>query len=685
MTHGAAATKPARPGPRSVASQIFVAGALVVAGALGLVFLLTVTRARAVAERSLARELNTTRAAIEDALGQRTMSVQRLAAGLAAVPTYYSRYEAALARRDLASLLDQAEEYQQQLAASWVMLVDQQGTLAAWSLHPERTGEDFSSGALVRRALAGDSASGAWLEPGDQGDAIYQTIAVPMRPPGGGAVAGALIAALAVDTRDAASLRRQTGSEIVLAVIDSSRRAHVATSTMAGSARPALERALSARSADGHVEVRGDGLDDGYIGAANPLVTAGGDTVGLLVGLRSRRQALAAVDPLPTSVLVAFVAGLLLALGAGLVVSRRIAAPIRALVRATRGARQGEYGVSLPDHAPREIGELADAFHALLDDLRAKDDLVAVLQHEHRARAPGSSPAAGLAPGAIFANRYEIVGLLGAGGMGAVYRVVDRELGETVALKTLHSEDLRQDQGLLDRFREEIRLARRITHRNVVRTHDLGVVDDVYYLTMELVEGRSLDDLIAQEGRLPVGAVQSIGMQMLRALEAAHEVGVVHRDIKPPNLLLGGSGLLKVTDFGIARLVNATLGQRKFTSTGMIVGSPAYMAPEQLAGDPVDARADIYAAGAVLFECLTGKGPHDDLTLQQVFARSVTDASAPDPTTLRPELPPALAAVVRSALAPRPDRRFGSAREMLAALEAVGMRTMGTAAGRAND
>ncbi|MBC7894793.1 MAG: protein kinase [Cytophagaceae bacterium] len=657
---------------RSVASQIFIAGALVVAGALGLVFMLTATRARTVADRSLGLELNTTRIAIEAALEQRLTSLQRLAAGLTAVPTYYSRFEAALTARDLPSFLDQAEEYRDQLDAAWVMLLDQRGTLAAWSLHPERSGEDFSGGRLVVRALGGEVASGAWLEPGEGGDQVFQTIAVPMRPPGGGAIAGALIAALAVDTRTAATLRRQTGSEIVLALIDSARVAHVAASTMPAGDTAALERAFTSRTADGHVEV------SDFIGAASPLVTAGGDTVGLLVGLRSRAQALAMVDPLRSSTFVAFAAGLLLALGAGLLISRRIAAPLRALVRATRGARQGDYAVTLPGNAPREIGELADAFHALLDDLKAKEELVAVMQHDRKGRVTTTSPASRLANGEIFANRYQIVDLIGVGGMGAVYRALDKELGETVALKTLRTEELRQDETSLDRFREEIRLARRITHRNVVRTHDLGIVGDLYYLTMELVEGRPLDDLIAQEGQLPIGAVQSIGVQMLRALEAAHEVGVVHRDIKPPNLLLDASGLLKVTDFGIARLVNETLGKRKFTSTGMIIGSPAYMAPEQLAGDPVDARADVYAAGAVLYECLTGKGPHDDLTLQQIFARSVNDAPALDPTALRPDLPAAMAAVVRGALAPRPDRRFASASEMLAALEAVSVRGTGT-------
>jgi serine/threonine protein kinase len=258
--------------------------------------------------------------------------------------------------------------------------------------------------------------------------------------------------------------------------------------------------------------------------------------------------------------------------------------------------------------------------------------------------------------------------------MGAVYRVVDRELGEMVALKALTPELMDHEAGALDRFRDEIRLARRISHRNVVRTHVLGVVGDVYYLTMELIEGRALSELIEQEGQLPPGAVQLIGLQLLRALEAAHDVGVVHRDIKPSNVLLDARGVRKVTDFGIARLADETLGRRKLTVTGMVMGTPAYMAPEQLAGDVVDGRTDLYSAGAVLYECLTGRGPHEGLTLQQLFARGASDAPAPDPQQLRPEVPPGIASVVRRAMASRPERRWASARDMLVALEAAGSR-----------
>ncbi len=654
---------------RSVASQIFAASVVVVAGTLLLVWLLTASRMRQVSEVGLARELATTRVAVEGALAQRSASKMPLAAGLTSVPTYFSRVEQALARQDLATLLDQAEEYRDQLGAAWTMLLDQRGTMSAWTLHPERTGEDFSEGALVRRALGGDTASGAWLEPSDSVDHLYQSIAVPIRRPGGQTVEGSLIAAFALDDTLLTQLNQQTGSEIALVTLDTLGRARLSATTLGGALRQAMAAAIDQRSEGGQVTLDAAGSENAYIGSASALRTAGGDTVGLMVGLRSRREAMAAVEPLRRSTWLGFGAGLLLALVAGLLISRRIASPIRQLVKATQAARDGDYSVTLPGHGPREVGELAGAFQGLMDDLRAKEELVGVLQHERHTREMQAAAGATLEPGAIFANRYQIVKHLGTGGMGTVYRATDRELGETVALKALRAELVDRESGVIDRFREEIRLARRISHRNVVRTHDLGVVGDVYYLTMEYMEGRALDDVLTQEGRLPAGAVRSIGVQMLRALDAAHEVGVIHRDIKPPNLLIDRQGLLKITDFGIARLADETTRQRKLTATGMVVGTPAYMAPEQLAGDDIDVRADIYAAGAVLYECLTGKSPHDGLTLPQLFLRAQQDKPAPDPREIVPEIPATLAEVVRRALSLNRDKRFATAREMLAALE----------------
>jgi serine/threonine-protein kinase len=650
---------------RGVTTQIFVASVVVVAAALGVVFALTVTRARRVAERAIELELSTTRSAVDDALSQRTVAMQRLAAGLVAVPTYFSRFEAALQRGDQATLLDQADEFRGQLGANWTLMTDGRGRVAAWTMHPDRIGEPLGGGALVDRALAGDTTSGAWIEPFADGDTLYQAVAVPFRAPGGGPVQGILIGAVLYDSALAGALRRHTGSEIVIASRDTYGKLHLASTTLDTGSHAAVLAALAGSRGGEALRVA---LADGeWIGARRPLLTAGGDTIGELIGLRSRTQALAAIDSLRTSILVSFALGLLLALVVSVISARRIAAPIRELVAATRGAREGRFELVLPDRGPREIGELSQGFRALIDDLRAQQDLVQMLQKERTAllQPPGE-----LQPGSVFGERYEVLSLLGSGGMGEVYRALDRELNEPVALKTLRADLMNDDATLLERFREEIRLARRITHRNVVRTHDLGVLSGIYYLTMEWIDGKSVADLLRTEGRLPLGVVQTIGTQLCRALSAAHEVGVVHRDIKPPNLLLDRSGVLKVTDFGIARLLDsASDAARKLTGTGMVVGTADYMAPEQLGGDVVDARADLYAAGAVLYECLTGASPHAGIPLHELMMRSMRGDAAPDPREKRTDLPAPLAAVVMRALAGRPDDRWPTARAMLRELD----------------
>src|SRR5437762_4848400 len=160
---------------------------------------------------------------------------------------------------------------------------------------------------------------------------------------------------------------------------------------------------------------------------------------------------------------------------------------------------------------------------------------------------------------------------------------------------------LADDADALERFKSEIRLARRISHRNVVRTHDLGEASGLYYITMEYVEGKSLKDLIRERGRLPAAVTLPIAKQLCRALEVAHEEGVIHRDIKPQNMVVGPDGVLKVMDFGIARLATRA-PETGHTQAGMVVGTPEYMAPEQLLGEELDGRADLYSAGAVIQE-----------------------------------------------------------------------------------
>jgi len=228
-----------------------------------------------------------------------------------------------------------------------------------------------------------------------------------------------------------------------------------------------------------------------------------------------------------------------------------------------------------------------------------------------------------------------------------VYRAFDRELGEVIALKTVRPDVLAMDGSALERLKSEIRLARRISHRNVVRTHDLGEADGVYFITMEYVTGTSLRDLIERGAPLPTPAVVAIAKQLCRALEVAHEQGVIHRDIKPQNLMVQPDGTLKVMDFGVARLLERA---SQLTSAGMVVGTPAYMAPEQLLDDPVDGRVDLYAAGVVLYECLTGQRPVEATTPAALLGKLLTAAPRP-PHEVNRAVPVALSVVVMSALA----------------------------------
>jgi serine/threonine protein kinase/tetratricopeptide (TPR) repeat protein len=258
----------------------------------------------------------------------------------------------------------------------------------------------------------------------------------------------------------------------------------------------------------------------------------------------------------------------------------------------------------------------------------------------------------------VLAGRYEILGLLGAGGMGSVYRAYDRELEETVALKTLR-EGTAATPRVLERFKREVRLARRVTHPNVARMFDIGEHESDRFITMEYVEGEPLAALIAREGRLLPARAADIATAICAGLEAAHAVGVVHRDLKPENILIERSGRVVITDFGIACAREDPADRAK--TVGGVVGTPAYMAPEQVEALPdLDARADIYALGVMLFEMLTGLMPWRG---DSVYTLATARLSNPPPSPLElcPDLPEAFARVVLRCMARERGDRYQSA------------------------
>ena len=274
---------------------------------------------------------------------------------------------------------------------------------------------------------------------------------------------------------------------------------------------------------------------------------------------------------------------------------------------------------------------------------------------------PASAVRHGTAGAVVLAGRYEVLALLGVGGMGAVYRARDLELDELVALKMLRRE-LVAVPGILERFRQEVKLARKVTSPHVARTFDIGEHEGEKFLTMELVDGESLADEIERAGAMPVARVAAIAADVCNGLAAAHAASVVHRDLKPENVLLGRDGSIKITDFGIAT------AQADVRSTHGISGTPAYMAPEQVTADAkIDARADIYAFGLMLYEMLTGEIPwKGDSAFAVASARLL--AGPPDVRALRPDVPTALAELVLRCMAKDRNERPGDARDLVETL-----------------
>ncbi len=269
-----------------------------------------------------------------------------------------------------------------------------------------------------------------------------------------------------------------------------------------------------------------------------------------------------------------------------------------------------------------------------------------------------------IAPGTVIDGRYEVLSRIGTGGMADVYLARDQLLGRQVAVKLLHHR-FAEDQEFVERFRREASSAAGLSHPNVVAIFDRGEWDGTYYIAMEYLPGRSLKTVVREQGPLdPLSAIDVVA-QILHAARFAHGRGVIHRDLKPHNVILDGEGRAKVTDFGIARA-----GASDMTLTGSIMGTAQYLSPEQAQGQAVSAASDLYAVGIVLYELLTGAVPFDGETAVTIALKQVS-ATPPPPSALNPAVPPELDAVVARALAKDPAERFADADEFLGALEYV--------------
>lgn len=602
-------------------------------------------------------------------------------------------FKALVENTDEATILDSLRERNLELKADFFIATDPEGVVLARTDRPGAQGDDLSSDPVVTRPLEGDESSTLWR----QGDRLYHAVSVPMQT--GPDLKGVLIAGYGLNEALASQIRKLTHSQVAFLSQAPGQAARVAASSL-GPQEAALQSALAQTPGPDREPFELTLGGDHHLALRVALQSATGERLGSVLVLRSLAEEMASFRGFRTSLVVVALGVMVLALGLAYVAATRITGPVRRLVTLVECARDGSYAGKVAVDTRDEIGVLARAFNNLLADLREKQQMIDYLREgmtllkkssgvtgdDTVVEAPtlpasAGPPVVGPSPGALFAGRYDIRGTVGKGGMGVVYRAHDRQLDEEVALKVLRSDVLRDDPGLLDRFKQEIKLARRITHRNVLRTHDFGESNGTPYISMEYLEGVTLKDLLRNKGALPLGVGLRVAKQACQGLEAAHHGGVVHRDIKPHNMLiLPETGELKIMDFGISRVSEVKgAAAAGLTSTGMVMGTPDYMPPEQAQGKTADFRSDIYSLGVVLFEIFTGRLPFDGASAMEVVVAHIQKAP-PRPRSLNPAVPAELEIVILRCLEKSPERRYPSVEELLAALSTISSRVEATAA-----
>jgi serine/threonine protein kinase/tetratricopeptide (TPR) repeat protein len=317
--------------------------------------------------------------------------------------------------------------------------------------------------------------------------------------------------------------------------------------------------------------------------------------------------------------------------------------------------------IPAPDDDGTLVGPTEDADSTLVAGTRGGNFTDLSVKGWSRA-APATSvrlfPGGKIPSGTLLGTRYEIVQILGEGGMGAVYKAMDRELERMVALKIIKPE-LALHEEILARFKQELILARRITHKNVIRIFDLGDADGIKFITMEFIEGKDLNSLIKEKGRLTFEECAEAMSQVCTALEAAHSEGVVHRDLKPQNIMVDKNNRVTVMDFGIAR----TMEQGGMTNTGALIGTPDYMSPEQVMGEKVDARSDLFTLGVIFYQLLIGKLPYQADTVQAAMYKRTKEIPKP-PREVDPEVPALLSDITAKCMQLDPAARYQSATDM---------------------
>ncbi len=705
---------------RSLAWKFFLRTSLTILVIIGVLVFLT----SAVANRK-ASESATSQMVSASQVVDRTFKQQGkiMDAGLE-VFTQYSGNQANIEKGDYSSVRDTLLENLARLSSEIAVVVRPSGALL--SCTTDGVKQDYADVGIVQMAMHPEEAKAAG-QPGPsyrgffelkegKFKGVYHAVARPIYSPAGTSLGAMLVGNKlndgAAKEMRLVSLPRGRESDPPphfglmrkfqvqgLTVEDPSQRSAIQQAISSEPQFKAAEEKVLAGDRSGTVHVMVQGHP--YLAVLAPL--GGVNALDLQIAdvvMMPMEPFLAPFTAIRNYILYAGLGGLVLAIILSLTSSRSVTSPLAALTRATAQLAEGERPEIPSLKSQDEVGYLTQAFRALLSELKAKEEMLAALDNlnvgtggkqgmgaelESVAQSrlgmtavdvdatmmmptssqvlQGAEPTlqrkrVTLKEGEIFAGRYRIENILGKGGMGIVLKAHDQQLDEEVALKIIRPEhDL--SAGFLEQLKQEIKLARKITNKYVLRTHDFGNADGLPFVSMEYLKGVTLKQLLDDRGSLPIGLVLRIGRQVSDGLEAAHGVGVVHRDIKPLNILFDSRGDAKIMDFGLAAPVSA----KGTSDEGQVFGTPRYMAPEQVKGERVDPRTDLYSLGVMLFELSTGFPPFEHASITELL-RMHLSSPVPRAKDLAPDLPEGFSFLVERLMAKRIEDRPGSALEV---------------------
>lgn len=619
-------------------------------------------------ERTIAQKLSSSQLIQDEFVTQKTRQLELVSLVVASDPAFVAYIAQTLiqldnenSQVDTSSIADLLLERKQQYGFDMAIIASVDGTQIARSDQPVAPQRDLTNRPLMQLAQQElIPLSGYWQE----GTQFYQTAIVPLAR--GSNLIGFLITGTEINDAMTADIKQLTGTEILISHVGEQQNNILAGTFNVNQKQVFKEKLNSLNFAiDSTMAFELPVNDENYQVRLLPM----SEELGLYyVNAIDSRQILAPfIQTRNTLIIIGIILIVLAYIIAGVVVKSTLA-PLRKISAATQKIAQGEYAAEFPDKVSADLATLNHAVTQLANDIRGRESLAKHMVLLSKQSQTSISPKLEkdlITPGKILGGRFKILQSIGVGGMGAVFKAIDEELDEVVALKVLKNKQISETD--IEQFKDEIKMARRISHPNVVRIHDYGQLGDKVFISMEYVQGFTLQQIIKHSKKLRPFAARHAAIHICYGLRAAHQAGVIHRDLKPANIIVELDTSIKLMDFGIAS-VDHSIGSKQ--RHGEIGGTLGYISPEQAEGKGSDERTDIYALGVLLMEMFVGKRPFYDRDPEQLMLKHVSE-TPPSMRELWADVPNELDQLIAACLAKNPADRPQSVQEVLQKLKEI--------------